>query len=298
MAYDFISLFERYGIDYTIKESVGWVNVRCPFPDCGDDAFHLGLNIQDGYANCFRCGGRDIRTTLGLLLRVPRSQAEEILEKYSVRSFLLDALNEKKTNATKLDFDFDEIGKMERRYLKKRGFDPDFIVSKYGIRSGGFVGEWAARLMIPIIYEKRIVSYQGRDMTGVSKMRYKTLRNDLSIIDAKHVLYNLDNCKKRSVTLMEGATDVWRFGDDCVASLGTGYTPHQIALIAFRFDRVNILFDPEPLAQKRATKLGKLLYQRIDRKDKMIRVVDTQMNVDPGDMTDEQAWRLRWKLRA
>lgn len=110
--------------------------------------------------------------------------------------------------------------------------------------------------------------------------------------DPKRLLYNLDNSPGQSAVVMEGTFDVMRFGDNGVCSFGTSMTEAQLKLLRRRFSRVLFLFDPEPVAQKKAkTYAGLLSLMGVE-----VEVIDTELGKDPGDMDDKEIRWLRKEL--
>ncbi len=286
MTYDFVQLLKDNHIQFTSQIHNGWVNIRCPLA-CGDQGAHGGFNLAGGWYNCFKCGGHNVEYVIKKLLGVSSERAAEILKQYSgYSSSLRNKLNKKKI-ILDIQLPGGPLEEMHKKYLLKRKFDPDFLAEKYGIQGEGITGDWKFRVIIPIIYLGRTVSFQGRDITGKAKLRYITLSKEKSIIDPKNILYNLDNCKKSTILLVEGVFDCWRIGDDCAATLGTSMTENQIALLTNKYKRIIFLFDPEKTAQKRAVTFGKSLYD-LGGYGATIEKLDTELDHDPGDMTKEE----------
>jgi DNA primase len=154
-------------------------------------------------------------------------------------------------------------------------------------------------LIIPIYYQNKLVSFQGRSLLNKKRckklgvLRYKTLNKEKSIIDPKHILYGLNYCKKDYIVITEGAPDVWRWGDNCAATLGTSVTDEQKNII-LKYDRIIIIFDPEKEAQERALKLGNEL-NTIDSK-KRIEIINTEAMYDLGDSSEKEINNLKKKV--
>ena len=55
-----------------------------------------------------------------------------------------------------------------QKYLSDRGFDPDFLEQEYDLRGTGPVGSYKFRVIAPIIFRRKIVSFQGRDISNLS----------------------------------------------------------------------------------------------------------------------------------
>lgn len=255
---DFEKLFLDYKIDHSTKINKHWVNTRCCF--CGGSSYKLGFNPEDDYCTCFACGGHNLYDALSRILNVKRSDLKEILPDYEGNVIIRKELNHKKVN--KLELPSDEFTSAERKYLEKRNFNPDYLHEKYKVVGGGIVGKWKHRIIIPILLNGKVISWTSRSILSKEKLqesgipRYMNLSVDESIIDPKHTLFNLDNCKGKAVILTEGCFDVLRFGDNAICSFGIELTETQINIIKDRFEKVFILFDNEIQAQKTARKFG------------------------------------------
>jgi hypothetical protein len=284
-------ILRDYGISYDLTVNPGWANINCPF--CGDRSNHLGFNLQGGYCHCWKCGGHHLDTVLRKLLHLTPQACEELLTNYTAEHLVRHKLNRREAKATELVLPGDELNDMERRYLEKRGFDPDFLVKKYGIQGGGITGRWKFRIIIPLFLNHRLVSFTARDITGKQPERYKNLSIEESIVDPKTTFYNLDNAHGKRVCLIEGPTDVWRMGDGFICSFGTSVTQAQLKQLSQGFQEIFIMFDPEPVAQKKAQVYaqGLAVLGSVD-----VWIVDMEYSCDPGALTDKQAMKLRREL--
>lgn len=294
---NFEKLFLDYKIDYSTKINKHWVNTRCCF--CGGSSYKLGFNPEDGYCTCFACGGHNLQDALSRILNVKRSDLKEILPDYEGNVIIRKELNHKKVN--KLELPSDEFTTAERKYLEKRNFNPNYLHEKYKIVGGGIVGKWKHRIIIPILLNGKVISWTSRSILSKGKLqeleipRYKNLSVDESIIDPKHTLFNLDNCKGKAVILTEGAFDVLRLGDDAICSFGIELTETQINIIKDRFEKVFILFDNEVQAQKTARKFGiELSAIGVD-----VEVVDAYSDFgvkDGAELSNEQVKEIKKEL--
>lgn len=298
---DFRRLFDDYRVPYSLKVNKGWINANCPWCDVHIDSFNLGFNPKDDYCTCWKCGAHGLYEALGRLLNCSAREARSITRDYEGRSALADMLNNKTSRAVKLELPGGDFTVGERKYLEKRGFNPDFLREKYGVCGGGVAGEWKYRIIIPLVYKGRLVSWTARSILGREQIkalqipRYKNLSVEKSVIDPKHVLFNLDNCNGSSVILTEGAMDVMRGGDDVCCSFGTSVTETQIGILVERFRKVFILFDNEHEAQDKARKYGaKLSALGVD-----VEVVDAFSDYgrnDMGDCTEAEVLEIKKEL--
>ena len=201
-------------------------------------------------------------------------------------------LNKKTPQAKEIKLPGGPLEKVHRKYLEKRGFDPDIIAEDYRVLGTSLVGEWKYRIIIPIYFRGKLVSFQGRDITDKQRLRYKSLEIEKSVIHYKHTLYNIDNCIGDTVVVFEGPTDVWRWGVGGVATFSTAVTEQQIWLLS-RYRRVFFMFDTgeesQGLALKAARKLACM--------GVVVEVLDLEMERDPGELTESEVHELRKDLR-
>jgi hypothetical protein len=290
--FDIVSFCHDYGIDYALKGKnigKGWIGLQCPYHL--DNDYHLGFNVDGAYFYCWKCGGHKLVDAIKEMTRCSTHEALMIQERYGDRNTFLNKLNRTVAKLESIQMPGEPLTKPYRIYLHNRNFYPDEIEAKYRIKAGGIVGEWKYRIMIPVYNKGVLITYQGRDITGNSDLRYKTLSLEKSLDDPKKYLYNLDNAKGKEVIVCEGVTDVWRIGDGSVATLGTSTTEEQVRKLS-KYRKIYILFDPEENAQKRAKKLG----ERIAAMGSEVEIIDTGLDHDPGDMTEAEVSVLRKEL--
>ena len=84
-----------------------------------------------------------------------------MLRLYDTFAVLTNEMAKKKAGGSNLVLPGEPLTKPYRKYLIKRGLDPDEIIEKYGVKAGGIVGDWKYRLMIPIYQDKLLVSYHS-----------------------------------------------------------------------------------------------------------------------------------------
>jgi DNA primase len=254
---------------------------------------HGAFNPVEEIYNCWRCGGTaDVSGVLQSLLHISFQDVRELIERYSTRSVVVRKLNRKIPGVQAVDLPGGPLTGVYRRYLRHRGFRPSEVAEHYGVRGGPVVGAWRYRLIIPIVFGGRIVSFQGRDVTGHSDIKYKTLEVEKSVVDAKSMLYGLDDVPGDTVAVVEGVMDAWRIGPGAAATFGVGMTDAQTRLLARRFRRVTFVFDPEPAAQRRAERYAADLASM----GLTVNVLDTELDHDPGSMSTDEVRDLRREL--
>lgn len=292
---DIIRLYNDRGIGYELPGhkhvSAGWVGIPCPFCS-GNPGFHLGYCTDPGsrYAGrfvCWRCGPKKVYDVLCRVLSMDKSGVRGLLGIYE-QNFPMNFENNKEEKRERksslvLPPGTDKMKQNHRKYLIDRKFDPEKLEKEWGLKGTGPVGPYKHRIIIPIEHHWKLVSYQGRDITGKSDMKYKACRQEDEVRDHKDCLYGLDKTKSNRVIVVEGVTDVWRLGPGTVATFGIKYKPAQVRLL-LNFAMVFILFDPESEAQEQAKKLG-LELKTAGVQSELIDI----FSGDPGDLSDKDA---------
>jgi 5S rRNA maturation endonuclease (ribonuclease M5) len=297
--FDAKQFLEDNNIPYKItgpNTSPGYVNICCPY--CGDDNYHFGFHIRGEFANCWKCGGHNIVKTIQELLDISYIQAQGIFMTYQT-DYVTEHLNKDKikTNKTEIILPGEPLPTFgtskHHKYLLGRSFDPYKLVKEFNLYYTDHTSvDYKFRIVAPIYFNNKLVSFQARDITNKQELRYKACKKEDEIIHHKHLLYNIDNAKGDKVILCEGVTDCWRLGNNSVCTFGTSYTMEQVSLLANRFKEVYILFDNEWEAQNKAEQLAKLL-SCLNVKCENIILEDYS---DPADTIQTQLICLRVKL--
>ncbi len=279
--------------DYNIQQftegkntQAGWINIQCPF--CQDNSNHGGFNISGGYYNCWQCGGHNIIQVIIKLLECSYWKAKQIVDEYEVAAVLKE--NKKKVPGARI-IEFPKgTGNLQphhKKYLIKRGFDPEEIINLWGIRGTSHLGPYKFRIIIPITLNDKIISYTARDITDRAELRYKACAIEKEVVHHKHIVYGADYVKKRRAIISEGPTDVWRIGPGSLATFGTAFTPQQILFLCNLLDEAYILFDNAAKAE--AYKLGNQLGALIDH----VEVLHDYGAKDPDKMSMSDIKQLR-----
>ena len=229
----------------------GWIGLVCPFCGRGSSNFGLGINLRTNKVTCWKCGThglasalaeavgdwRPVRAALGELSETatPRT-AERPAGKYTEPPGVVDLLTP------------------HRRYLQRRGFDPDVLVRLWGVGAigpGGGRLKW--RLFFPVVALGERVSWTTRAI-GSAELRYVAARPEQESRPLKHCLFGEQLCR-HAIVVTEGPFDAMRIGPGAVATFGLSHTPVQVARIARYAVRV-IAFDNDREAQRRAARLA------------------------------------------
>lgn len=280
--------------DYVIPSSgrgkncgPGWIVTKCPF--CDDPSAHLGYSLYDDYFRCWRCGWKPTIETISKLLKVDRNSAKRIIIEYGGTSKKHKHPKTKiRLRVHKLPSGTIPLQKQHRIYLQKRGFDPDKLIHEWGLLGTGPTSmldgrDYKHRILAPIFWENKQVSFQTRDITGKAKSRYKACPKDRELIHHKHILYGKQGEWKETGICVEGVIDAWRLGPASFAVFGINYTTEQIHVMAKLFKKVVVIFDNDSPGITQADKLiSELRFRGVEA---------WRVNIegDPGAMKQDEA---------
>lgn len=304
MNIDMLAVFRNYGIkiaDTSDKHSSpGWLNVDCPF--CADTKKHLGWNIKKQFFHCWKCGAHSINDVLAELLGVPYYELDAIRQRYALRPAALaddDKPEAVKIRAEQIVVPGGYLELRHREYLLNRGYDPGKLVKLWGLRATDHLaaGTDKFRVVCPIYHDGKVVSWQGRDITGKSPLRWKSCAAEYELRAHKHCLGGSQLVPGDSVAVVEGFTDAWRLGAGSVATFGTSYLAPQINLLR-KYRRRFVVLDSEekdPNARAQADRLAAVL-SAFPGETVMVELDEG----DPGDLDQDEADRLmttEWRIR-
>jgi hypothetical protein len=285
--FDVVSYLQSRNIPYASSGdnvSSGWIGINCLF--CIDHSDHLGINLHTKAFNCYKCGETGSALKLVKAVEGISSTAEafRVMEQFVGGAFV----PRERHYQSKVIFPIGSsknFPMMHSEFLRGRGYDPKEVIKKYDLLACGPIGQFKHRIIIPIFANKRIQSFVGRDVTRKSSSPYVNSSENVSVKDAKHCLYNIDNVLGSAVIVVEGIFDAWRIGDGAVATFGTRYTHEQLLLLR-GMKRVFIMFDSDaiPLAYKMAHDLSSLV--------KNIEVLELDEG-DPDKMSESEVKSLR-----
>ena len=279
----------------------GWINIDCPF--CGGDDGHLGVHISSGAVKCWKCGPHNQIDLIKIILSVDYGTAKDIQKEYATdkrTKYSLDgpkSCYEARNTVCPYPTGTDPMNDRHKAYLRKRGFDADKLEKTWNLFGTNNLGDYKFRIIAPIVFDGITVSYQGRDITDKSELRYKACKKENEIIPHQEIVYGLDYIKGESCLLVEGITDVWRMGIGSTSCFGTSFTISQVNLIASRIKNCFIMFDADDTnAMCMAYQLSMLLSGRglyveiVDISDTPSEMlVDPNKGIDPGNLKQEYA---------
>lgn len=313
MAIDFKRIFKERNIPIRDGGPI-WTNTNCPFcKNPPDTHFNGGFNMVSPHFNCWRCGTHSWYDALSKILNIPVSQISSFVKDYK---YITNEKPKQFATGHNISLPGFHLNENERKYLENRGYDVDYLINKFHIRGGGIAGEWSYRILIPIYYNKVLVSWTGRSILSREEIkrynipRYKNLSIEQSVINPKEIFFNLDNCNGDEVILVEGPMDTLRMSDNCICSLGTSITREQELFLKNRFKKIYIAFDNEPSAQIKAKHLGYNLssiglevevvnicknYYNFVFDDRLRDWVKFEKN-DPGELNEDEVLEIKEEL--
>ena len=295
-----INYLEDRQIEYVTSgknTSTGWLSIKCPYVDCDDPSAHLGIQVESGTGfNCWRCGRKGPMIHLiAKLEKISFQKAAVIIDQYpdEYSQYQAKSSQDEIRDRKPLDllkFSSKNFPDKAYKYLERRQFDPESTIQKYDLYYGNIESEFKFRIIAPVIMNRRVVNCTGRDISGSTKTKYKHCHNEDSVVPMKQCLYNIDSVRD-SCLIVEGITDVWRIGDGSIAVFGIEYTMEQIYRIVNKgVLKAFILFDEEPIANKRAGSLASALSSFIP----VVEVLHlTEEGADPADLSDEDVKEIR-----
>jgi hypothetical protein len=291
-----VELYHDYNIEIAPEGSrhyhEGWINTECPF--CGGSfGYHLGFKLDDGYYHCYRCGGHSTWDTLPKLLGVDKKSVGRLIKEYKLLSETdapVKKIQKQKINLHPFKYPTHtaRLGKAHKRYLRKRNFDPDYLEKVFDLKGTGPNSRldeinYNFRIISPIYWNDRIVSFHSRDYTEKQEKRHLACPMRREEVHHKHIIYSGKKLAGEVGLLVEGVADVWRLGRNAIATFGIEYTPEQVKVIAKSFKKIFIIFDPERQAQRQAKKM---------ESDLCLRGIDVDnilLDSDPGDLRQDDA---------
>lgn len=293
---DVKSLYSDFSIEYRTEghkhSRPGWVNCECPWcsGDAGHSGLHLGYNLRSNFYTCWRCGSKPVIPTLVKLLKTNEKEVRKILKNYDC---IAPIGADKEIEQNQLEHKFPSgimpLQKNHRKYLEGRNFDPDKLEQEWGLLGTGPISlldkiDYRFRIIIPFIWDEQQVSFDSRDITGQHPSKYMACPKSRELIPHKEILYGKQSKWGRTGIILEGPTDVWRFGTCAAATSGIKYTPKQVRLIAKTFSRVAVCFDGgESQAINQANLLvGELKFRGVD-------AFRVDIEGDPGSMEQSEA---------
>lgn len=180
-----------------------------------------------------------------------RKEIRERLDKASPDAMKADAVNEQVFTAFSvpssaeialpkgcLSLCSENLPQAVLRELEKRRFDLNELETTFFIKYAPAGVNWIEdgnkkelyddRLLIPIVQERKLVSWQARSIFSGTSKKYL----NYGAANKTEFLYNMDNALlHRDVVICEGVTDVWRVGHEAVAMFGKVMSGQQMQIM-------------------------------------------------------------------
>lgn len=296
-----MAYLEDKRIDYLTEGpnvSDGWIEVKCLW--CSDPSFHLGINIESNFMNCWRCSKKgSIVKYVRELENCGFSEAVELMNSYqnfNKSRLIPQTINSLKyVRELKTPSQFIEGKKSQAvtDFLHRRGFNPIEMYGKKNIYWGGVLGLMRHRMVLPVLYQRKVVTFVGRALSDKMKPKYINWPDKDSVIPIRQTLFGYDDIiPGGSIVVVEGPMDQLKLGPGSVATYGIKWNVEQVSLLReANPNKIFILYDSEDNAQESAIKLSKQIWFC---KCEVIMLENTN---DPGSLTKAEAINLMDELR-
>jgi len=296
---DIEALLDNINIDYqTSGKNISrhCIGLSCPF--CDDTSTHLGIFKTNKNYSCWACGVKgSLPKLLKELTRLNWVEVFKLIQTHSgsSKAFKLPDLYQESEKLAELNTRVlsgikQGLAPRHRAYILSRGLNPYYLEQKYKLMSGTEIGKFKHRLIIPIFEREKMVSFIGRDITGVAKLRYKNLAVSESIVPVKEAIYNLDDVDDVAI-LVEGPFDVWTVDPYGIGIMGIKITPLQLyKLYVKRLKKIIVCLDQA--AQKQAKKIALELSTFIPD----VKMVIIQSGTDPNEAAPSEIIDIKKEL--
>jgi len=295
-----IQIFNSYDIEYWTsgKNVTGEsINVQCPF--CNDHSNHCGVFLDSLVFHCWRCStSGPFVWLLQRLTGLSQEDCERVLKSSDVnfKSSTLDQIEQltgqeeiKQVGEHKvIEIPFPEYAvpvtskytsPVLKNYLRRRNLDKQTLIDNNCQVCE--VGRYMHRLIIPVYFEGKLVSYQAADMTGKGDVKYDTAPGDIN-----DYLYGYDDITS-VMLIVEGMLDRWVAGPISCATFGTSLTDRQRTLIeAKELDWLVFCWDRD--AYFKAKKEAKYFELFIDK----VLVLPLPYGEDPDSLGEEKFFKI------
>lgn len=285
--YNISKFIDKYFNDYQIVSSGKEIAIECIFCSQSSKKKKLTINTESGLWHCWKCGKKgnffqfiDKVKKQGKSVNLDafkqegekfkNTEIKPIVDEipYPEGFFLLDPKAKGYTVEQALD------------YLKGRGIEGNTIHA-YRLGYCG-TGMLSGRVIVPIYYKDKLVSYIARDFTGKSSRRILTPPGN-GTAGIKRYIYRIEEAKKLGhLIITEGVFSCISVGPCGVAIFGKQPTVNQLAqILNAKPKRVTVALDPD--AAKEAISLANSLLFHI----KDVRLAEFPVGEDPNSLSKE-----------
>lgn len=302
MSFNVLKFYQDYRIEHAISGHKrcrpGWVQIHCPF--CvGSRGFHLGVHVSTGAVKCWRCGKHSqidvIKAVLGCDFKAAKKIQAEFKGNARTQSrndAVASPVRVQIRRETKWPLGIQELTKRHVDYLIGRNYNPADLVDIWNLKCVGPIGPYKWRIIAPIYFKGKMVSYQGRDITDKSDLKYKACEKCNEVMEHQTIVYGYDEAEGDACLLVEGIADVWRLGPGAVCCFGISFTLAQVNLLAKKFKKVYVMFDGGELAARKQSELIAVL---LSARGVEVEILELDEG-DPGEMKQREADKLMKEL--
>lgn len=275
----------------------GWLR-QGDCPSCGKSK-KFGINLWLDRTNCFSCGyhPKPILLLMHLENLDTFAEAYKFLGAFEEAEYLethLPILEQKEVKLPVsfrlLSFGTTRISRAAQSYMKKRGYDIDYLTMKgvgYCVK-----GPYAYRIIIPFYERGQMIYFNARQFIAIGS-KHKNPPTDEFGIGKSLIIYNVDSLHLyKSIYMVESATNALTLGDRASAYGGKLASTYQISkVLKSQCKRVTILWDPD--AQWEALSMALQLVNH-----KKVRVVNMpkrwkgKTNPDVNDLGKSETLKL------
>jgi DNA primase len=251
----------------------GNISIACPWCGKSKNHFLVSIDPRKPVAHCFLCGKST--NWVGLIIKVSGLNIQEARDLVDSGLYFKEAKEKKKLDLPKIDFPIVTPWTDETwQYLVNRGVSQN-TAWKHGIYYCGS-GEYGGRIILPIIFKGKRVSFQARAINGQVK-KYDNPKG----FPSSRILFNYDDYDgKGKVVIVEGIFDALRLSQEgicAMATFGKEISSDQIELLVdLGVKKISLFYDPDAL--QKMIKLFPTLSKIMD-----VEVIISQDGGDPAE---------------
>jgi DNA primase len=251
----------------------GNITIECPWCHKGKNHFLVSTNRNKPVAHCFHCG--KATNWAGLIVKIKGLNIQEARDLVDSGLYFKETKEKKKLDLPKIDFPSVTPWTDETwQYLVNRGIS-NKTAWEHGIYYCGS-GKYGGRIILPIIFKGKRVSFQARAVNGQAK-KYDNPKG----FPSSRILFNYDNYDgKGKVVVVEGIFDALRLHQEgicAMATFGKEISSDQIELLVdLGVKKISLFYDPDAL--QKVIKLFPTLSKIMD-----VEVIISQDGGDPAE---------------
>jgi len=313
---------DKNNVEYRETGTDQYVLNRCPF--CNNVNYkgnihenRLYISSENGKFICYNCGQKG--SLFRFLAKLDNISIKGAFDKYLSNDYfealpeVLQAVfldDEKESEVEEpplpeltMPSEFESLLPLNNKYkeayeyMNSRDFCSKKIIKQFDLRycrykkiqhSNGKEVSLYRRLIFPVYFEGRLVGYQGRDIAGLSVMKYYLSEG----FKKSKIIYNYDNVKDaESIVITEGIVDLFKcINNNPICLFGKTLSKEQLILLhkMKNLKRIIVALDPDT---KIADKIGNIPYMdlvNILKNFWKVYEIDIPQGKDPGDYSIEE----------